>query len=97
MHNEKERRIFQAAREVLSVEEKQMIADRAGLSLPYVQQIISRQKVDRHNIAEMCLEQMQGEFSDVGKNIRQMRKVQKRLNAIDWRSVMNGVKYLQGL
>ena len=97
MDNSRERRIFSAAGSLLTVDEKHYIAGKIGVSYTTVQNTIMRRTIDRYNIAEACLELLQGNFEDLKQEVRKVERYKQKLNALDWESINAGIKYIQQL
>ena len=97
MHNTRERRIHDAAREFLTTEQKRAVAGAVGVSLNTVYDVLARRTLDRHNIADACLPYLHGDFSEMKEQIRIAKKLQKQFLAVDFKSLEAGIKYFQGL
>jgi len=94
MNNEREKRIFEAARQLLTADQKRMIAAEAGISYSYLQNIIARRQVDRHGIAERCAAILNDDWSSMKYQIRELRKIQRRIEKLNMKQVLKAAEVL---
>lgn len=97
MHNTREKRIHDAAKEFLTTDQKRAVAEEIGVSMATVYAVLSRRKLDKYNIADACLPYLHGDFSEIKKQIKIAKHLKNRINALDFKSLEAGIKYFQGL